>query len=100
MPLFSRRRFLHLAGAGATLAALHPLRAIEPFQRSGGPRFRLSLAAYSFRQFFAADAPAAQKMSMTRFLDYCREHDCDGAELTSYYFPKDVSDDELRSVRR
>ncbi|MGV3532784.1 MAG: TIM barrel protein [Chthoniobacteraceae bacterium] len=100
MPLFSRRRFLHLAGAGATLAALSPLGAIEPFNRKGGPRFRLSLAAYSFRQFFSADAPAEQKMTMQRFVDYCAEHGCDGAELTSYYFPKDVSEDELRSVRR
>jgi len=99
---FSRRHFLRLA----SLATLAPsLRAIEPFARTGAPRLRLSLAAYSFRDFFK-DSTHAQKdvgehkMSMPAFLDYCGEHGCEGAELTSYYFPKDVTDDYLRDVRR
>lgn len=100
MSLFSRRRFLHLAGAGATLAMLAPVRAIEPFKRAGGPRFRLSLAAYSFRQYFAQGAEPDRKMTMPRFIDYCAEQGCDGAELTSYFFPEGVSDDELRNVKR
>ncbi len=100
MSLFSRRRFLHLAGAGATLAAFAPARAIEPFQRTGGPRLRLSLAAYSFRDYFKDTADPEQKMTMPRFLDYCAEQGCDGAELTSYYFAEGVSEDELRNVRR
>src|SRR6478735_6920517 len=49
---FSRRRFLGaLAALGATLPA-GLARAVEPFTRKGDPRFLLSLAAYSFRDFF------------------------------------------------
>ena len=81
------------------------LRAIEPFARHGAPRLRLSLAAYSFRDSFKS-AKANEPNSGTRpidipgFIDFCAEHACDGAELTSYYFAKDVTDDELRTVRR
>ena len=28
---------------------------------------------------------------MFDFIDYCADHGCAGAELTSYYFPKDVT---------
>lgn len=102
MPSFSRRHFLQLA----SLATLAPsLRAIEPFARAGAPRLRLSLAAYSFRDSFkdsnhAQKEGAEHKLDMLSFLDYCGEHGCEGAELTSYYFPKDVTDDYLRKVRR
>ncbi len=95
-----RRRFLQLAGASLGLAATRPLRAIEPFARSGAACLRLSLAAYSFRDFFKDIAPADRRMTYEKFLDFCAEHGCEGAELTSYYFPKDVSDARLRDVRR
>ena len=39
-------------------------------------------------------------MDFTKFLDFCAAHGCDGAELTSYYFPADVSDAMLLAVRR
>ena len=102
MPSFSRRHFLQLTG----LAALAPsLRAIEPFARTGTPRLRLSLAAYSFRDSFKDSTHpqkdgAERKLDIPAFVDYCGEHGCEGAELTSYYFPKDVTDDYLREVRR
>jgi sugar phosphate isomerase/epimerase len=54
------------------------------------------LAAYSFRDSFRDPA----KMDFTKFLDFCAAHGCDGAELTSYYFPADVSDAMLLAVRR
>ena len=78
--------------AGAAAVA----RAVEPFARAGKARFQLSLAAYSFRDFF--NDPA--KMNMYKFLDFCAEQGLAGAELTSYYFAKDVSDAELLKVRR
>ncbi len=43
---------------------------------------------------------AAGTLDMLGFVDYCAEHGCAGAELTSYYFPADVTDDYLREVRR
>lgn len=97
-----RRQFLRV-GALSLLAA--PLaRAIEPFARGGTPRLQLSLAAYSFREFFKDQKnkptnPAA-KLDMLGFIDYCADHGVPGAELTSYFFPKDVTEAYLLKVRR
>ena len=103
-----RRQFLKsslgsLAGL-ALLPAAAP--ALEPFSRSGAARLLLSLAAYSFRQFFQdssrpgkTPAPARQ-LDLFQFIDYCADHGCDGTELTSYYFPKEVTPDLLIRLRR
>jgi sugar phosphate isomerase/epimerase len=99
--MLSRRRFLALSTAA--LSAPAALRAIESFQRSGPPRLRLSLAAYSFRDFFkeAQGRPNPQgTLEMPGFIDYCAAQGCEGAELTSYYFPKGVTSAQLRDVRR
>ncbi len=98
---FSRRRFLQVSGL--TLLATRAGFAIDPFQHAGPPRLGLSLAAYSFRDFFKDQQGKVNptgKLDMFGFLDYCAEHECTGAELTSYYFPADVTDDYLRQVRR
>ncbi len=98
----SRRTFLN-AVAAASLATPIYLRAIEPFPRTGDAKLRLSLAAYSFRDDFVVpkNAPAGStpKIDMFRFLDFCGEHGCDGAELTSYYFPPDVTAEYFARVR-
>lgn len=36
---------------------------------------------------------------MFGFVDYCAEHGCQGAEVTSYYFPKNVDDAWLLKLR-
>jgi len=106
---FPRRGFLKAATfslAGLGLAGF-PAAAIEPFRRAGQPRLQLSLAAYSFRQFFK-DAPPARggepgadkRIDLFQFIDYCAEHGCAGTELTSYYFPKVLDDAFLRGLRR
>lgn len=97
-----RRRFLKtctltLAGLGT---ASQGLRAIEPFQRAGQARFQSSLAAYSFRQFFKEPAPGTKTLNLFQFIDYCADHGCAGTELTSYYFPKQVTSDFLLQLRR
>ena len=69
---------------------------MEPFIRAGKPRFQLSLAAYSFRDFFKDPA----KMDFFKFIDLCADQGLAGAELTSYYFNKDVTDADLLKVRR
>ena len=106
--LSSRREFLTVAsvlGAGLVLP-VGRARAVAPLQRSGPARLRLSLAAYSFREFFkdGRDAkPAAvstRALDMFGFVDYCAEHGCDGAELTSYYFPKNIDKNYLIKLRR
>ncbi len=104
MPSLSRRRFL--ATSSLALLAAPFAGAVQPFARSGAPRLRLSLAAYSFRDFFTegakpkADIPADRALTMEKFIDRCAEWQCDGAELTSYYFPKDVTDERLIAIRR
>lgn len=74
--------------------------------RTGPPRLRLSLAAYSFRNFFrfykgAANASVvgAHAMNMLQFIDFCADHGCEGAELTSYFFAE-TSDDYLTQLKR
>lgn len=81
--------------------------AIEPIVRRGPPRLRLSLAAYSFRDFFKDGLEGPRKVAdesraldLPGFLDFCAAQGCDGAELTSYYFPKDFTADVLLGVRR
>jgi sugar phosphate isomerase/epimerase len=106
----TRRDFLRTslpAGAALTglgLGASH-VAAIEPFPRPGGPRLKLSAAAYCFRQYFkdskdAGGTAADKKIDLFQFIDFCADHGCDGTELTSYYFPPDVSDDFLLQIKR
>ena len=75
------------AGLGVTLPVCLP--AASPVRRKGKPRLNLSLAAYSFRDYFntathAQNRPAdAKSIDMHDFIDYCADHNLDGAELTS-----------------
>ena len=39
-------------------------------------------------------------MSMFDFVDFCADHGCQGAELTSYYFPHPIETDYLVKVKR
>lgn len=103
--LVSRRQFLGTglsAGAAwvaASAVGLRPAWGIEPIRRPGGPRFALSLAAYSFREFFSPKA-GPRRITLLDFIDYCAEQGLQATELTSYYFPEPVQEDFLRQVRR
>jgi len=100
MNSLTRRHFLHLTGLsllGASAAS-----AVEPFRRTGS-RLQLSLAAYSFRDSFKESrgkVNPAGTLEMPAFLDYCADHGCAGAELTSYFFPSDVTREYLLALRR
>jgi len=102
----TRRRFLRLCAATG-LAASPVALAIDPFKRTGPPRLRLSLAAYSFRDYFKdtdhdrqVQIDSARRIDLFRFVDYCAEQSCAGAELTSYYFPKETDEAFLLKLRR
>ena len=101
----TRRSFLNttlqgsLALAGAALLDPLTARAVEPITRTGKPRLQLSLAAYSFRQYFTHKDPAKQ-ITLDDFVDFCADHGCAGTELTSYYFPKGFGDDYLIQLKR
>src|SRR5688500_15568774 len=102
MSPFSRRQFITVTGSALLGSiALAP----ESIKRKGSARFKLSLAAYSFRDYFtSATHPQKplndRRIDMMQFIDYCADHGCAGAELTSYYFPKDVASEYLSAVRR
>jgi sugar phosphate isomerase/epimerase len=104
MPSLSRRRFL--ATSSLAMLAAPFAGAVEPFVRTGAPRLRLSLAAYSFRDYFIEgpkakeNVPADKALTMEKFIDRCAEWQCEGAELTSYWFPKDVTEERLIAIRR
>lgn len=86
-----------------TAAAAAPAFAIEPFKRAGAPRMRLSLAGYSFRDSFIhgnKKSAEGKRIDMIQFIDYCADHGCEGAELTSYYFPPDANAEYFLNLRR
>ena len=76
-----------------------PTQAVEPIKRVGQPRFQLSLAAYSFRDFFKHADPA-RRITMLDFVDYCANQGCDAAEVTSYYFPEPLTNEFLLQVKQ
>jgi len=113
MQTFTRRDFLKttlhsgFALTGLGLLEREPLIAAEPIKRVGAPRLQLSLAAYSFRDFFKESTPKrdtnsdlAKRIDLFQFIDYCAEHGCQGTELTSYYFPPDINHDLLIRLKQ
>jgi sugar phosphate isomerase/epimerase len=82
----TRRQFLHASlAAGAGLAA-SSAQAIEPIRRTGRPLIRLSLAAYSFREFLNLRRKPRPTMSLDDFIDLAAGLPLDAVELTAYYF--------------
>src|SRR5437879_5000975 len=84
----TRRQFLQkslAAGAGVGLAA-SSVQAIEPIRRTGRPLLRLSLAAYSFRQFLNLRLKPQPTMALEDFIDLAAGLPLDAVELTGYYF--------------
>lgn len=98
----NRRRFFRAgaaAAAGLAGSTLPGAQALEPLRRPGRCRLKLSLAAYSFRDQFNHPDPA-RRLTLPAFLDYCADHGCDGAELTSYYFPRQFDAVFLADLKR
>lgn len=96
-----RRAFLRdsvLVAAGAAGGALFPLsvQGIEPLNTGGRSRIKLSCAAYSFRRFLTGDQP---EMTLDDFIDRCAEMNLDACELTSYYFPKQITPEYLAHLK-
>ncbi len=107
---FSRRQFVRVASCSLLGAlgglGLPSLRAAGPVTRTGAPRLRISLAAFSFRRFYKdsnrgkkKSVDPARQIDLFNFIDYCADHGCD-AELTSYYFPPDAGPDIMAKIRR
>ena len=104
--MLSRRHFLARSLAVAGTASLLPnvlAAAAEPPVRNGKSYMKLSLAAYSFNKLlpknWTAESAKDAKMTLDGFVDYCASLDLAGTELTSYYFPKDVTPEFLTSLK-
>ena len=106
----SRRTFLGrslfgvaaLASSGS-MAMVSSVRAAEPVERNGKSHMKLSLAAYSFSRILVtrgtSEQLASAKFTLEKFIDYCADQNIDGAELTAYFFPKEISHDYLNSLK-
>jgi sugar phosphate isomerase/epimerase len=89
----TRRAFLRSAIAATAAISMLPANfASEPIIRTGVPKFKYSLAAYSYRELFKKGTTIAD------FIADCAKFGLEGTELTSYYFPADVSDASLRET--
>jgi len=97
-----RRQFLRQAVAGTSsglaMAAFWPsvAGAIEPIRRNGLPKFKFSLAAYSYRKLLTGANP---ELTLDDFVRDCARMGLDGTELTSYYFPQEPSHAFLTSLK-
>ena len=99
----NRRDFLMGAATALTVAASAPLTsasamAIGPINRARPSRLRLSIAAYSYRDYLTGKKKPA--MDMFRFAELAADLGVDAIEPTSYYFPTDVDDAYLAKFKR
>lgn len=91
------RRAALLAGSSlAALAAISSLPAAEPVKRQFGPRFKFSLAAYSYRDILQGKNAS---ITLADFIDDCAKFGLEGTELTSYYFPNPVTKELLALLK-
>ncbi len=69
---------------------------------------RLSIAAYSFRDYLPTSrngkvTPPKNKeraLDLLSWIDWCAKQDVDAVELTSYFFPLEVTDEYLMELKR
>lgn len=70
--------------------------ASEPITHRTAPKFKLSLAAYSYRNLLK---DSKSGVTLETFIDDCAKMQLDGTELTSYYFPADPTAEYLYSLK-
>lgn len=94
----NRRHFLHTA-LGTTVASsllAGKAYAIDPIVRRGPAQLKLSIAAYSYRDFLTGKKKP--NMTMDDFVNLCADMGLPAVELTSYYF-KDTSTAALAKLK-
>jgi sugar phosphate isomerase/epimerase len=91
-----RRSFVLSALAGTAAFSQTPAQAIAPISRTAGHHFKLSMAAYSYRDLLQTKPP---KLTLLDFIDDCAKFGLDGTELTSYYLPQQPAAEYLRQLK-
>jgi len=98
----TRRSFLQSTASALALGTLGlatpALQAAGPVKRNGKPHMKLSLAAYSYRDYLTGKLQP--KMTLDEFIGLCADLGLDGTELTSYYFPENFDQAYLVSLKQ
>ncbi|MBI3469612.1 MAG: sugar phosphate isomerase/epimerase [Planctomycetes bacterium] len=98
--LSSRREVLQFGAAfaaGQLIGGVTPVGAIEPIKRNGTSKMKLSCAAYSFREQLTGKKEP--NWTLDDFIDFCARNGLEGTELTSYYFPKEITSEYLAHLK-
>ncbi len=99
-----RRTFLQSSAAAIACASAtgvpQQVLGIDPFERPKPGKLRLSLAAYSLRKYLAPAKDEPKRMDLFEFVEFCFQQGIPGAELTSYYFPEQVTTDYLLKLKQ
>ena len=82
--------------AASAWAAAGVAHAIDPIQRTRPSHLKLSLAAYSYRDYLKGPK---KRMDLFGFVDLAADLGLDAVELTSYYFPENVSSEYLNRLK-
>jgi sugar phosphate isomerase/epimerase len=96
----TRRGFLAKAafiGSAGHLAWASHAAAIDPVGRTRPSHLKLSLAAFSYRDYLSGPK---KSMDLFGFVDLAADLALDAVELTSYYFPEDVTVDYLHRLKQ
>ncbi len=101
----NRRNFFATTAASAGAIAAHAAisstaRAIEPFKRNAPPKYKFSLAAYSYRELLTGNKFVDKPWTIEDFIQQCATLPLDGTELTSYYFAKEITPEYLRRLKK
>jgi sugar phosphate isomerase/epimerase len=94
-----RREFLGRIAFGVAaweLAGPGTAHAIDPIGRTRPSHLKLSLAAYSYRDYLKGPK---KRMDLFGFVDLAADLGLDAVELTSYYFPEDVTSEYLNRLK-
>jgi sugar phosphate isomerase/epimerase len=97
MHLPTRRDFLRLAGSATPFILSGSSRAIEQIGRTRPSHLKLSLAAYSYRDYLTGPK---KTMDLFGFVDLAADLALDAIELTSYYFPENVTTEYLHRLKQ
>ena len=97
--MLHRRQFLCSTAALAASGIATTATAIEPIARNGKPKFKFSLAAYSYRTLLQSRQGKDPELTLHDFIDDCAKLNLDGTELTSYYFPQNPTPDYIYGLR-
>lgn len=101
--MITRREFLSgvaLAAGSGTFGLARKAMAIDPIGRTRPSHLKLSIAAYSYRDFLPHSKNPKPKMDLFDFVNLAADMGLDGVELTSYYFPENVNTDYLHRLKQ